>query len=127
MPEIVALIKSFPFDQEFDMVLAIARGGIIPGVMLAQSLSLPLELLWLNLRDDAHNMISDDARLIRSFDVSVAGKRILLVDDRVKTGRTFLKAKTLLSQAALVKTFAVNGKADYSLFDEVCFPFPWTI
>ncbi|HEX7410817.1 MAG TPA: phosphoribosyltransferase, partial [Bacteroidales bacterium] len=27
----------------------------------------------------------------------------------------------------LVKTFAVNGKADYSLFDETCFTFPWIV
>jgi xanthine phosphoribosyltransferase len=38
-----------------------------------------------------------------------------------------LFAKSLLEQngAALVKTFAVNGNADYALFDEDCFKFPW--
>jgi xanthine phosphoribosyltransferase len=58
---------------------------------------------------------------------NVSGKRILLVEDRVKTGATLSYAKELLSGAALVKTFAVNGKADYSLFDETCFPFPWIL
>ncbi|NCB27269.1 MAG: phosphoribosyltransferase, partial [Bacteroidia bacterium] len=29
--------------------------------------------------------------------------------------------------AKQIKTFAVNGKADYSLYDETCFKFPWII
>jgi len=27
----------------------------------------------------------------------------------------------------VVKTFAVNGKADYALYDEACFKFPWIV
>ncbi|MBP7434248.1 hypothetical protein KA996_11965 [bacterium] len=63
--------------------------------------------------------------LIQPIEFSYSGKKILVVDDRSKTGATLQKAKELLAGAALVKTFAVNGKADYSLFDEPCFKMPW--
>ena len=52
---------------------------------------------------------------------------MLRVDDRVKTGITLATARELLSGAALVKTFAVNGNADYALYDEACFKFPWNL
>lgn len=59
----------------------------------------------------------------------VRGKRekILLVEDRVKTGTTLNYARQLLlgAGAAVVKTFAVNGNADYCLYNEMCFRFPW--
>jgi xanthine phosphoribosyltransferase len=46
----------------------------------------------------------------------------------VKTGATLNYAVNLLKDdARLVKTFAVNGKADYSLYNEDCFRFPWIL
>ncbi|MDD2515382.1 MAG: phosphoribosyltransferase, partial [Proteiniphilum sp.] len=50
---------------------------------------------------------------------------ILLVEDRIKTGATVRFAIDLLHEAREIKTFAVNGKADYALYDEDCFKFPW--
>ena len=50
-----------------------------------------------------------------------------LVDDRIKTGSTIRLACELLKEARLIKTFAVNGTADYALFDETCFKFPWIL
>lgn len=55
------------------------------------------------------------------------GKSILLVDDRIKTGATIKLARELLKEARSIKTFAVNGTADYALFDETCFKFPWIL
>ena len=51
----------------------------------------------------------------------------LLVDDRSRTGKTFDKGKALLKGAKFIKTLVVNGKADYPLFDEDCFTFPWKL
>ena len=36
-------------------------------------------------------------------------------------------AKELMQDARMIKTFAVNGNADYALFDEACFKFPWIV
>ena len=54
-------------------------------------------------------------------------KTILLVEDRIKTGATVNLAVSLLKDAAVVKTFAVNGNADYELYNESCFRFPWIV
>ena len=50
---------------------------------------------------------------------------LLVVDDRSRTGATLALAREVLRDAAVVRTLAVNGKADHSLFDEPCFVFPW--
>ena len=54
-------------------------------------------------------------------------KKILLVEDRVKTGTTLNYARQLLlgAGAAGVKTFGVNGNPRPCLYNEMCFRFPW--
>ena len=53
-------------------------------------------------------------------------KKILLVDDFSRTGKTFKEAKKLL-KGAKIKTFVINGKADYKLYSyKTCLKFPWT-
>ncbi|MDR0955029.1 MAG: phosphoribosyltransferase [Rikenellaceae bacterium] len=126
--EVQARIREFVFDREFDLVVAIANGGIIPAALLNQRLGLPFELIKLSLRDPDQRPMYESPRLVQPIGFDYAGKRILLVEDRVKTGATLRYAKALLEeQAADVKTFAVNGAADYSLFNEMCFKFPWIL
>lgn len=38
-----------------------------------------------------------------------------------------ITAKKLLSKAKSVETLMINGKANYSLFNEDCFKMPWEI
>lgn len=126
--EIKEKIAGFRFDEEFDLVVAVANGGIIPAAMLNQRLGLPFELIKLSLRAPNQTPMYDAPRLVEPVRFDYAGKRILLVEDRVKTGATLNYAKALLEEkAATVKTFAVNGPADYPLFDEPCFRFPWIL
>ena len=73
------------------------------------------------------NKLYDKPKLLEEIDFDFKGKRILLVDDRVKTGTTLEFAKELLSGAKSVKTLAVNGIADYCLYNEACFRFPWLV
>jgi Hypoxanthine-guanine phosphoribosyltransferase len=122
-------IANFTFREKFDMIVAVANGGIIPAAMLNQSLDLELQLLKVHLRDASQKPVYDSPRLVEDFKFDVKGKNILLVEDRVKTGASLAFAqKILLNAGALsVKTFAVNGKADYCLYDESCFQFPWII
>lgn len=119
--------ETVSFEESFDLMVAVANGGIIPAAMLNQRLNLDLQLLKLHLRDASQKRLYDRPELLEEIRFDVQGKRILLVEDRVKTGTTLAYARQLLEQAgaAMVKTFAVNGKADYSLYDEACFRFPW--
>ena len=119
-------VREEDFDR-FDMIVAIADGGILPAGILCRKLGLPVYLLRLNLRDECQHKLYDRPKLLRPIDFDFAGKRILLVEDRIKTGTTIRYAKELLADAATIKTFAVNGAADYCLYDEACFRFPWVL
>lgn len=125
--EMLERVRTIEIPEQFDMVVAIANGGIIPAAMINQRLGCEFHLLKINLRDAMQNKLYDRPKLLAEIDFDYKGKRILLVDDRVKTGTTLEFAKELLSEAKVVKTLAANGKADYSLYDETCFKFPWLV
>ncbi len=125
MQEIKNKIKSLNIDEDFDIIVAIANGGIIPAALLNQKLNKRIELLYINRRDENNNVVYETPKLLSSLNFEVKNKRILLVDDRNKTGTTLNYAKSLLKGAKVVKTFVVNGQADYNLYDEACFKFPW--
>jgi uncharacterized protein len=125
--EIEHRIQSMQMQESFDMIVAIANGGIIPAALLQQKLKIPVELLKISFRDSTHKPLYNSPQLMAPLQFDIKGKKILLVEDRVKTGATLDYARQLLKDALLVKTFAVNGKADYPLFDENCFSFPWIL
>lgn len=125
--EVFQRFLEIEFSETFDMIVAIANGGTIPAAILSQRLDLEMCLLKINLRDSNQKPRYDRPRLLAPIDFNYRGKSILLVEDRIKTGATVQYALELLKGAGNVKTFAVNGKADYSLYDEPCFKFPWII
>lgn len=125
--EVLQKFKDIKFEENFDMVVAIANGGIIPAAIINQRLNVEMNLLKINLRDPNQKPKFDTPQLLEPINFDFKNKTILLVEDRVKTGATVKLAVTLLQDAATVKTFAVNGEADYSLYDEACFRFPWII
>lgn len=127
--EVKLRFDEISFSEEFDMIVAIANGGIIPAAMVNQRLGKEIQLLKLSLRDASQRQMYDTPRLIEPITFDIKGKKVLLVEDRIKTGLTVNYAKKLLIEAgaADVKTFAVNGNADYCLYNETCFRFPWIL
>jgi len=125
--EIAERVRSIQINEHFDFIVAIANGGIIPAMLLNQRFGYDVQLLKLNLRDAQQNKLYDTPKLLEEIKFDFEGKSILLVDDRIKTGTTIVYAKQLLAKAGSIKTFAVNGTADYCLFDEPCFRVPWLI
>ena len=125
--EVLEKLRTVAFTERFDMVVAIANGGIVPAAILNQRLNAEFRLLRINLRDNNQKPKYDAPRLLEPVGFSVEGKSILLVDDRVKTGASLQLAAALLQGATLIKTFAVNGNANYALYNEDCFKFPWII
>ena len=85
--EVMDRFRSITFEDEFDIIVAIANGGIVPAGIINQRLQKEVHLLKINLRDEYQHP----------------------------------------KYARMIKTFAVNGNADYALFDETCFKFPWII
>ena len=125
--EVLQRFKDIEFNETFDIIVAIANGGIIPAAIINQRLNTGLELLKINLRDPHQIPKYDSPKLVAPIEFDFKSKTILLVEDRIKTGATVKYALELLNEAKQIKTFAVNGKADYSLYDEECFRFPWII
>lgn len=125
--EILNRIKALEFHEDFDTIVAIARGGIFPAALVQQRLMIDFEIVWLNFRNEKQQPQYVEPVLLKPLNFNYSDKKILLIDDRSKTGKTFDKAKTLLKGAMYIKTLVVNGKADYPLFDEECFTFPWKL
>lgn len=127
MEEVLKRFREIGFHENFDMIVAIANGGIVPAAILNQRLNLEIKLLKINLRDANQKPKFDAPKLISPIDFEFRDKTILLIEDRIKTGATVNFAISLLKEAKLVKTFAVNGNADYALYNENCFKFPWIL
>lgn len=125
--EVMERFRTITFQDEFDIIVAIANGGIVPAGIINQRLQKEVHLLKINLRDEYQHPKYDSPKLLAPIDFDFKDKRILLVDDRIKTGSTIQLAKELMQEARYIKTFAVNGTADYALYDESCFKFPWII
>lgn len=125
--EVMERFRTITFQDEFDLIVAIANGGIVPAGIINQRLQKEVHLLKINLRDEYQHPKYDSPKLLAPIDFDFKDKRILLVDDRIKTGSTIQLAKELMQEARYIKTFAVNGTADYALYDESCFKFPWII
>jgi xanthine phosphoribosyltransferase len=125
--EIHRRLREIDIPESFDLLVAIASGGIIPGALLNERLRLPFDLLHINFRDADNAPRGPQPVLLRPPGFDCAGKRILLADARIKTGATPRLARHLLLDAGAdrVKLFAINGSADYALFDEDCFRMPW--
>lgn len=125
--EVMERFRTIAFYDEFDLIVAIANGGIVPAAIINQRLQKEIHLLKINLRDEYQHPKYDQPKLLSPIDFDFKDKCILLVDDRIKTGSTIQLAKKLMEEAKLIKTFAVNGNADYALYDESCFKFPWIV
>jgi xanthine phosphoribosyltransferase len=125
--EVMQRFREIEFHENFDMIVAIANGGIIPATIINQRLNTEIQLLKISLRDNNQQKKYNSPKLVAPIDFNFKNKTILLVEDRVKTGATLQFAMELLDEAKLIKTFAVNGTADYALYNEACFKFPWIL
>lgn len=125
--EVLKRFCDIKFHEDFDLIVAIANGGIIPAAIINQRLNIEYRLLKINLRDINQKAIFEIPKLISPIDFDFRDRTILLVEDRIKTGATINFAISLLQKAKQIKTFAVNGNADYALYNESCFKFPWIL
>lgn len=114
-------------EPRYDLVVAVERGGVLPGYLAARRLDIPFTTVGIELRDDSHRRRFDAPRLYRSPGLSAAGKRVLLVDDVSNSGATLAAARDRLSEPAAVETLVISGQADISLFGphDRCILWPW--
>lgn len=70
-----------------ELIVGIARGGLVPAVMFSHSLNIPLEVLYWSTRDFQQQRI-DQLKMLAGLN-----KRILFVDDLVDSGKTLIQIK----------------------------------
>jgi len=119
-------LKKFEFPP-FDIVVGIARGGVVPAMLIAHQFDRELVLLTFNYRDDTNQPRYDEPVFLSGNIKDIPKhKKILLVDDVSVSGKTLNAAKALLRDYQ-VTTFALKGKADLALFTDIreCVNWPW--
>ncbi len=123
-------LKEIKIPFEFDIIVGIARGGIIPSSILSFIHEKELFLMWLNLYGEGMppERIHEKPKLVQPFVHDVSEKRILLVDDLSKTGETLEFARKILESKGTIeiKSLVLVGKGDYCLQEfKGCVKFPW--
>ena len=114
-------------DKKFDLVVGIARGGIIPASIAAYKTGSFFKVVTVSYRDDKNVPKYNCPKVKGNTTLPKNAKRVLLVDDVSVTGKTFLAAKKAMG-IKRAKTLVLSGKADYVLFPEIkeCVRWPWT-
>jgi len=73
--EILQRFREIEFHETFDMIVAIANGGIIPATILNQRLNIDIQLLKINLRDPDQKPKYDRPKLVSPIDFEYKGKK----------------------------------------------------
>ena len=114
-------------DPKPDIIIGIVRGGLIPSRLLSSYLGVK-EMYALTVKK-----VGDERKVTSEVSENLNGKRILLVEDMLETGKSLIVAKQYLeSKGATVETACLytmpisEVKPDYSLREvsEVA-RFPW--
>jgi len=113
-------------DFKPEIIVAVARGGVIPGVMIAKKLGIK------DMYSISVKKMGGKRRIMTKLTEDLQGKKILLVEDAIDTGKSMLAVKKYLESAgASVRTAAlfVKGNADimpdYVLETSPDIIFPW--
>ena len=93
MEEVLERFRTIEFHDDFDMIVAIANGGIVSGRYHQSAFTKEVHLLRINLRDEYQHPKYDAPQLLAPVDFNFKGKSILLVDDRIKN-RSYHKVGT---------------------------------
>lgn len=119
-----------------DVIVGVARGGMVPATMLSYDLGVSLACVDVSLRDRASGGPPDWSHLQRQL---AAGQRVLVVDDINDTGATIQAIQTALPPGDLIRTATLldnQGSAARVDFcgrrvdkrvDPVWYVFPWEI
>ncbi len=123
--EIKALAEKIDWQPE--VIIGIVRGGLVPARLLSSYLKVK-KMYCLSVEK-----VGEERKVMTEIKADLAGKKVILVEDMLETGRSLIVAKNYLeSLGATVKTACLYTmpiseiKPDYSL-KEIDKPigFPW--
>lgn len=123
-------------DLKLDGIIGIARGGLVPAVMLSHALGIRhLATVWAKQYDDGTQQAG---QMVTSLDGSLGLKyegRYLIVDDIVDTGNTLRFFRGVLPNSLTCALVANRAPMEQNLVDFVARPnpedqwivFPWEV
>lgn len=97
-----------------DIIIAVARGGLLPAGALAYALGLKLaDAINVEFYTDVHETLPDPVLLEPLLDVdAIRGKKLLVVDDVADSGRTLaLVLEILQAQGAAARSAVLYSKS----------------
>lgn len=95
--EITALAEKIDFNP--DIIVGVVRGGLIPARLLSSKLKVKT-MYCLTVKK-----LEDKRRVTSEITEDISGKKILLVEDMLETGKSLVVAKDYLEEkGAIVKT-----------------------
>ena len=120
-------LKALPLP-DVDLVIGIARGGVVPASLAAYQLDRPLQVIRVQYRADDNQPLHDTPVLLSQPPLPEAPLRILLVDDVCVSGSTMAAARAALAGHEVV-TLVCKGRGDFVLFPEIseCVAWPWNV
>lgn len=81
-------------NKPYDEIVAIARGGLTLGHLLSDFLRIPISTITIQSYTDIQTQ--GDVTITKKIQGSIAGKRVLLVDDVADSGKTIQRALSYL-------------------------------
>ncbi len=86
-----------------DLIVAIARGGVVPARILSDLLEIPsLSFIQIEFYTNINQTLQEPT-LKQTLTTNVTGKKILLIDDISDTGKSLKLAKTHLQQQGAIE------------------------
>ena len=139
-------------SYEPDLVIAIDTGGSVPGDLIAQAMGIPVMHLTIRRDIDIARRYSLDPIPLRwimslyhhylfqttmptisvTSEIDVSGKKVLIVDDSVHTGKTidvaidYLKGLCISDVKIAALTYVSKRRPDFSILRTGNYSFPWS-
>ena len=89
-------------NYEFDVIIAISRGGLLPALLLSHKYNCK-NIQIISMESYVNNQQSK-LKLINN-NLNILNKKVLIVDDLVDTGNTLAKSVKLCKDAIEIKTY----------------------
>lgn len=116
-------------DTQWDGIVAVTRGGLIPAAILAHEMDIKLIDTVCVASYDDDTKSQGELNVLKSINQS--GKNLIVVDDLVDTGKTHQTLEKMLPEATMAVIYAKpmgKPRVDYSVedVDQDCWiVFPW--
>jgi len=125
--DLVQEIKNRSSNFKPTHIVGIARGGLIPAVMLSHQLNLPMETLGVSFRDNKathHTKFKpiDDARYLIVDDINDSGTTFKVVSDIFRNRRLVFATAALINKEK--SDFSVDFYGEMFYYDD-WINFPW--